>query len=769
VLRGTSCKVGDVLPVKLSQAVLISQSRRHGVPGDPEARIPAIAFVHEDGANLQQFPAALDAERPHVYFFPKEKLPRLDRRGQIQVDYRDGWKEALAGKPINLTFRLLHDPSSDMHREAIDELYRKRGTRTIADLVDALVEPPGRPQWYEVQQFVERVLNTLGDKDGDLHDPVLAALGGLPGGRYDPAFRLSRILCHGDGKRALADLKKLLGDPKSRISRAGVVWGMHNLDSEAGLDYLFELLLADTPQSLESFRAMMHNEQMIAVPMVRRARVQELAVPRLQKILKDGSLSTEQKRWARFREYFHYLTNPLGSNEIAAGPQFYRGQNHPAPKSFPDWDRLVYESQNDPEHLLKADLVEGRKLLRALASKPDPAWKVDPPILQSLMHEYGDPEMVRQTRKPADRVVRYRDTHSANFHRTGYAAFMKMFRGTRKLSDAYWARVAALFADYPNEYFGELTDLIASKEEGLRYFAIEQLKSHFFWDFDLDPKDFRPVTERKLKTVEPLLEDMKKGDMLHRRAVVLRHFGVELKGPPGKAWLPALEKAALSWNQVVKLNALHVLGTLEENAELTLAANYPVVQRKEVMDDIRKRRRDAAKGAGPLPAARIRGLWKDLGDDRATAYAAMAALARTPASTVPFLRKVLKEPDRDQPVEAKRCARLVADLGSDNVKARAAAAEALKTLGQGTVLHLRDAASKAGDPDTRRRIEALIASLRHENARYHRLVRGIQVLEYSPGAEARALLEELAAGPPDLPITHEARQAMERLRRYWRW
>jgi hypothetical protein len=48
-------------------------------------------------------------------------------------------------------------------------------------------------------------------------------------------------------------------------------------------------------------------------------------------------------------------------------------------------------------------------------------------------------------------------------------------------------------------------------------------------------------------------------------------------------------------------------------------------------------------------------------------------------------------------------------------------------------------------------------------------VRAIQVLEYMPGREARTLLEELAAGPAGQPATHEARAALQRLARFWRW
>jgi hypothetical protein len=48
-------------------------------------------------------------------------------------------------------------------------------------------------------------------------------------------------------------------------------------------------------------------------------------------------------------------------------------------------------------------------------------------------------------------------------------------------------------------------------------------------------------------------------------------------------------------------------------------------------------------------------------------------------------------------------------------------------------------------------------------------VRAIQVLEYMPGREARTLLEQLATGPEGEPMTHEAKGAIQRLARFWRW
>jgi len=194
------------------------------------------------------------------------------------------------------------------------------------------------------------------------------------------------------------------------------------------------------------------------------------------------------------------------------------------------------------------------------------------------------------------------------------------------------------------------------------------------------------------------------------------------------------------------------------------------VQRKEVLEAHRKQTRDRLKQAASLNAAAVEGYWKSLGsDDRATAYAAMQALADSPGSVGPWLRKNLKEPGQDPAPDAKRCAKLIADLSSPVFKVRSQASEELKKMGEGVVPHLRQALAKAPTLETRRRIEEVLDWHGHENTRYSRLVRAIQVLEYSAGPEARALLEELAAGPKEFSVRHEAQQALGRLKRYWRW
>src|SRR5262249_27408049 len=116
VLRGKTCKPGEVLPVKLSQAFAIKVSPRYGDPQKPKAQIPQISYVSEQGAQLHEYPIVYDAERPHVYFFPKAKQLLVDRPSQLHHDRRAGWRQALTGKPIDLSFRLLHDLDSEMSR-----------------------------------------------------------------------------------------------------------------------------------------------------------------------------------------------------------------------------------------------------------------------------------------------------------------------------------------------------------------------------------------------------------------------------------------------------------------------------------------------------------------------------------------------------------------------------------------------------------------------------------------------------------------------------
>src|SRR5438067_1328693 len=97
VLRGNGCKAGDVLSVKLGKALTL------GVSPPPENPNPGL---HERDASFNLIPPVHLLERPLVYFLPKQAAPRLERVLQIQPYLLDGWKQALAGAPTSLSFRL---------------------------------------------------------------------------------------------------------------------------------------------------------------------------------------------------------------------------------------------------------------------------------------------------------------------------------------------------------------------------------------------------------------------------------------------------------------------------------------------------------------------------------------------------------------------------------------------------------------------------------------------------------------------------------------
>jgi hypothetical protein len=306
-----------------------------------------------------------------------------------------------------------------------------------------------------------------------------------------------------------------------------------------------------------------------------------------------------------------------------------------------------------------------------------------------------------------------------------------------------------LFDDQPEEYLRRLLGLITSGNQAEFQYAILQLENQFHWNFDLalwdncvvstrnHIMDLPPVIERKVEKIRPLLARLSKaGSVLEKRGVVLRHFGVALEGPPGKAWLPAIEKAAMSWNHTISVNALYVLGDLLEDADVMQFNAVPVPFRKHAMDVHFKQKRESKKVETPLSEARLKELWQDLAsNDRATGYAATRALVAAPTSALAWLRKNLKEPAADQ--------KIVTPLG--------------------------EAVEHANDAETRRRIADVLDWHMRNNPDYYRMVRAVQVLEYSPGPQARAFLEELAGGANHLALTHESKAALGRITKWWQW
>src|SRR5271170_3914848 len=123
---------------------------------------PQMVLVEEQAGQLQETVITYGARLPHTYFFAKEGKVILDRPEQLQPDRRRGWKQALEGKPVDLSFQILHTPESETSRKAIHELARTRDKEAIAGLIEAMTQEASLPSVYLGRQLAKRVLLSLG-------------------------------------------------------------------------------------------------------------------------------------------------------------------------------------------------------------------------------------------------------------------------------------------------------------------------------------------------------------------------------------------------------------------------------------------------------------------------------------------------------------------------------------------------------------------------------------------------------------------------------
>jgi RNA polymerase sigma factor (sigma-70 family) len=172
----------------------------------------------------------------------------------------------------------------------------------------------------------------------------------------------------------------------------------------------------------------------------------------------------------------------------------------------------------------------------------------------------------------------------------------------------------------------------------------------------------------------------------------------------------------------------------------------------------------AASGPELQPQA-LAALWTDLASkDAALAFAALRQLCACHAQAIPLLG------ERVHPAsgaDAKRLARLLANLQSDRFEERRQAEAELEELGERAEPALRQAL--AGDPplDLRKRLERLLDNLGGPVHRAGQLrdLRAVEVLELIGTSEARQVLQTLAGGVPTARLTREAGSALQRLLR----
>jgi RNA polymerase sigma factor (sigma-70 family) len=168
---------------------------------------------------------------------------------------------------------------------------------------------------------------------------------------------------------------------------------------------------------------------------------------------------------------------------------------------------------------------------------------------------------------------------------------------------------------------------------------------------------------------------------------------------------------------------------------------------------------DAIRPAAP---AVLETAWNELaGADETKAMRAILTLAAAPKESVPFLKENL----RPVTVDARRIARLIADLDSDTFAVRQRAAEELESIGEYAVQYLRGAADGNPPLDVKKRIEAVLEKIKSGTrpASWVRAVRAIAVLEFVGTADARQILEGLARGRTKAWPTQEAEAALDRL------
>jgi hypothetical protein len=165
--------------------------------------------------------------------------------------------------------------------------------------------------------------------------------------------------------------------------------------------------------------------------------------------------------------------------------------------------------------------------------------------------------------------------------------------------------------------------------------------------------------------------------------------------------------------------------------------------------------------SGPRRANAIRpSLWHDLAGDAAVAYQAILTIASHPRQAVPLLKQRLR-PVMLNAAMRKECDGLIAGLDHESFDVRDEATRKLEAKSPWIEAYLKKSLATAKTLELQRRLQALVAQVAQSTLP---LLRAVEALEHTPGPEARALLQELAAGEPQARITREARQALQRLK-----
>jgi RNA polymerase sigma factor (sigma-70 family) len=167
--------------------------------------------------------------------------------------------------------------------------------------------------------------------------------------------------------------------------------------------------------------------------------------------------------------------------------------------------------------------------------------------------------------------------------------------------------------------------------------------------------------------------------------------------------------------------------------------------------------------AAELTAAELKAAWEDVtAEDGGKAHRAVWTLVAAAKQALPLLREQLKPATTP---DLTKLAQHVKDLDDDVFATREKAGEEIEKLGSAAVPALKKAMAAGPSAEVRVRIRRLLELLDGKGAQDQvlRQARGVEVLEHVGGAEARRLLQALAGGAADAPLTREAKAALGRL------
>jgi WD40 repeat protein len=172
----------------------------------------------------------------------------------------------------------------------------------------------------------------------------------------------------------------------------------------------------------------------------------------------------------------------------------------------------------------------------------------------------------------------------------------------------------------------------------------------------------------------------------------------------------------------------------------------------------------AAPRPAPLTRADLARAWGELGgDDAASAFGTIQALALDPAQGVPLIKAHLAELTG---TDLARTIRLIADLDDDAFAVREKAQAELEQLGPQAEPALRKALRESLSLEVRRRVERLLAKLPADAGDgMLRAGRVLETLERAGTPEAKEVLEQLARECADDGLKQEAKASLKRLQR----